>query len=100
MSKPNDSRIKSNRDMAGPPGFEPGALPQERKLSRAFRVASRRFVIPQGKSITDADASDALPFQDPDSDLAELRALTVTTHTSFKSLVHSANSHSILSGPS
>ena len=72
--------------MAGPPGFEPGTLPQGRECSRAFRVASKRFAIPQGKSIIDVvDVTDALPFQDPNSmDLTELRALTVTIQTSFK----------------
>lgn len=39
-----------NRRLAGPPGFEPGTLPQDRELSRAFRVASQRFVIPEVKA--------------------------------------------------
>jgi hypothetical protein len=41
---------------------------------------------PRGKSIIDADSvTDALPFQDPRLvDLAELRALTLTTDDEFQ----------------
>ena len=84
-----DVYVNRTRDMAGPPGFEPGTLPQGRERSRAFRVASQRFVIPEGKSIIDTvSVTDALPFQDPNlMDLTELRALTVTTQTSVKRIL-------------
>ena len=39
--------------MAGPPGFEPGTLPQVGFLAKSFRVASHGFEAPRGKSLND-----------------------------------------------
>jgi hypothetical protein len=53
--------------MAGPPGFEPGTLPQERNQAVFFSGGFPGIRTPEGKSIIDIlDVTDALPFQDPD----------------------------------
>jgi len=63
-------------DMAGPPGFEPGTLPQER-VAQFFSGDFPWVCIPRGKS--NIDAAEASPmlylFRILLMDLAELRAL-------------------------
>jgi len=80
--------------LAGPPGFEPGTLPQVGFLAKAFRVASHGFEAPRGKSLNDASdsVSDALPFQDPEfEDLTELRAPRLPRQLGIKSLLQLTN---------
>ncbi len=66
--------------MAGPPGFEPGTLPQER-VARFFSGDFPWFRFPRGKSNIDAvEASPMLYlFRILLMDLTELRALFLRT---------------------
>ena len=48
--------------LAGPPGFEPGTLPQVGFLAKAFRVASHGFEAPRGKSLNDTDEASPMLY--------------------------------------
>jgi hypothetical protein len=71
------------RSVAGPPGFEPGTLPQDRAVLGSFRVASLGFEKPRGKSITDTYTAPPMLF------LTELRAPTLRIPDVIKSILHS-----------
>ena len=83
--------------LAGPPGFEPGTLPQVGFLARLFGWLPMGSKRPEVKaSTTPTSVSDALPFQDPEfEDLTELRALRLPRQLRIKSLLQLTNPHPV-----